>query len=173
MALLNLVLYPDDPLTQTAEPVEDFGPELAAFARDMFESMVAYEGCGLAAPQVGVAKRLFVLDDGEGHRMSLVNPEILDWDGSDVGEEGCLSLPDIYAPVERATRLRVRAFDPLGKKLEFDARDRLARIIQHESDHLEGVCFVDRLDILTRQDKLEEWATIRSRMSKALAGERR
>jgi len=90
-----------------------------------------------------------------------VNPEILDMEGNETVDEGCLSLTQIYAPVQRATRIRVRASDPSGNALDFEARDLLARIIQHETDHLYGRIFLDRVDILTRQAKLKEWEELR------------
>lgn len=163
MSILNLVLYPDDPLMKVAAPVETFGPELVLLAENMFETMHVHEGVGLAGPQVGLSKRILVCHEPEAdkERVCLVNPEIFDAEGEAVDEEGCLSFPEIYAPVSRATRIRVRAFDPAGKPLDFEARDFLARIIQHETDHLEGICFVDRLDILTRQATLHKWQEMR------------
>jgi peptide deformylase len=173
MSILNLTLYPDDPLTRVAEPVTEFGPELARLAKDMLETMYAHEGVGLAGPQVGLARRLFVLHEPDMEPLCLVNPEISELEGREEGEEGCLSLPRIYAPVPRATRLRVQAFDPYGKALDFEARDFLARIIQHELDHLNGVVFLDRLDILTRQAKLQEWEEVRAKLMTPLTGAKR
>lgn len=157
-------MYPDDPLTKVAEPYDAVGAEVKRLARDMFETMDAQDGVGLAGPQVGVARRIFVLREPEGDEMCLINPEIVESDGREEGEEGCLSLPRVYAMVPRATRIRVRALDLNGKELDFEARDFLARIIQHELDHLNGVIFLDRVDILTRQNKLGEWDEVRSRM---------
>lgn len=168
MAILDIVLYPDDPLTQEAEPVQDMGPALAELARDMLDTMYAYEGVGLAAPQVGVSKRIFVLREPEGEEMCLVNPEIIESDGRELGEEGCLSMPRVYAMVPRATRIHVRAFDQFGAPQEFEARDFLARIIQHEYDHIEGIMFPDRLDILTREAKLKEWEDVRPQLARDL-----
>lgn len=168
MSILNLVLYPDDPLRDVAEPFETIGPEVVQLARDMLETMTAYEGIGLAGPQVGLSQRILVLREPEGPEMCLVNPEILEAYGREEGEEGCLSLPRIYAEVPRAVRIRVRAFDAYGKLHEFEAEQLLARIIQHEIDHLDGIIFLDRLDVLTRQAKLAEWEEIRGRMMAAL-----
>ena len=161
MAVLHIVYYPDAPLTTRAEPVERFDEDLVVLAANMLETMQAYEGVGLAGPQVGQSKRIFVLQEPEGLEMCLVNPEIVESDGSEVGEEGCLSMPTIYAMVPRATRIRVRARDPEGNSLDFEATDFLARIIQHECDHLEGIMFPERLDIISRQAKYEEWAEAR------------
>jgi len=164
MSVLNVVLYPDDPLTKHSEPVDIFGPELAELASSMFETMYAFDGVGLAAPQVGLAKRLFVLQEPDGEKMCLVNPEIVEREGEEYGQEGCLSLPDIYVQVPRATRIGVRAHDVYGEPLEFEAHDFLARIIQHELDHLDGVIFLDRVDVLTQNAMLQEWQGIRARL---------
>ncbi|MBI2436052.1 MAG: peptide deformylase [Candidatus Hydrogenedentes bacterium] len=167
MAVLDLVLYPDHPLTVKAVPYESVGSELAQLAEDMLETMHAYAGVGLAGPQVGISKRIFVLCEPEGEPMCLINPEILEMEGCEEGEEGCLSMPQVFANVPRATRIRVRALNELGKPQEFEARDFLARIIQHEYDHLEGILFPDRLDIITREAKLQEWETVRKQLLEA------
>lgn len=164
MTVRRVVYYPDEPLTRVATPVESFGAKLERLVEDLFETMRAYEGVGLAAPQVGVSKRLFVLQEPEGEPMCLVNPEIVEREGREEGEEGCLSMPRVYAMVPRATRIGVRAQDVTGESLEFEAQDFLARVIQHELDHLEGVLFPERLDIITRQEKLEEWARVREQL---------
>jgi peptide deformylase len=164
---MDIVLYPDDPLTQVAAPVENFGPKLEKVAARMLETMYEHEGVGLAAPQVGLAQRFFVCHDLETDPLCLVNPEIIDMEGEAVADEGCLSIPQIYAPVQRGTRIRVRAQDPLGNDLDFEARDFLARIIQHEADHLDGRVFLDRVDILTRQSKLSEWEELRPNLESA------
>lgn len=163
MAVRDVLIYPEAPLTEVAAPVVKFGPELKQLASDMLETMDAYAGVGLAAPQIGVRRRLVVLCEPEGAPMCLVNPEIVEMDGKVYGEEGCLSLPELYANVGRATRIRVRALGLEGEPLDFDARDFLARIIQHECDHLEGKVFTDRLDALTRDAVLDEWDVIRER----------
>lgn len=172
MAIRNLVLYPDDPLTKVAEPYARIGKSVAKLAEDMFETMYAYDGVGLAGPQVGVSRRILVFDDREGAKMCLINPEIVETEGCQAGEEGCLSFPELYAPVNRAARVRVRAQDAEGAPLDFEASDFLARIIQHEIDHLDGVCFVDRLDVLTRQALLDEWDEVRARLTGASAPSR-
>lgn len=170
MSILNMVLYPDDPLLQVAEPIDKVGPEVVTLAHDMLDTMEAYEGIGLAGPQVGVPKRIFVLREPDGPKMCLINPEILESKGSEEGEEGCLSLPKVYAQVQRATWIKVRALDIQGKLHEFEAEDLLGRIIQHELDHLDGVVFLDRVDVVTRQAKLQEWEEVRGRMMAALGG---
>lgn len=164
MAVLDIVLYPDDPLTGVAEPYSEIGPEVAKLASDMLETTHAHQGVGLAGPQVGLLKQIVVVREPEKEPLCLVNAEIVESDGRELGEEGCLSLPHLFAMVPRATFIRVRGMDERGNPLDFEARDFLARVIQHELDHLKGVMFVDRLDVLTRQDKLEEWAAIRARL---------
>jgi len=162
MASKDIVLYPDSPLTKKAAPYKRVGPDVASFAAEMLEIMDAYDGVGLAAPQVGVSKRILVLREPEnGVELCLVNPEISETDGQDSMEEGCLSLPHVFAPVPRYTRLRVRGLNQNGKPVDFEAKDMLARIIQHEVDHLDGVVFLDRVDLLTRDSKMQEWQEIR------------
>jgi len=164
MSVLNMVLYPDDPLTQKAEPFDVFGPELVQLKEDMLETMHAYEGVGLAGPQIGISKRIFVMQEPEQEGLCLVNPEIVTSEGEQIGEEGCLSIPEIYSDVVRAERLIVRAFNEHGQAMNIEAEGYAARIILHEYDHLEGIVFLDRLDILTRQAKLAEWNEVRARV---------
>ena len=157
MSLLKVVYYPDHPLTKKAKPVTDFGPALQKFAEDMVETMFEFDGVGLAAPQVGVSKRFIAYCEPEGEPNCLVNPEIVEMEGREFGEEGCLSLPQLWASVPRATRVRMRAQDLDGNPLELEAEDFLARIFQHECDHLDGIVFPDRLDVFTREAVLKEW----------------
>lgn len=164
MAVLDVVYFPDAPLTQKAAPVTVFDKKLEELVQSMFETMHAYQGVGLAAPQVGLSKRVFVLQEPEGLEMCFVNPEIAELDGREEGEEGCLSMPGIYAMVPRATQLKIRAQDVQGEAFELDATNFLARIIQHENDHLDGVLFPERLDLITRQLALEEWAKVREEL---------
>jgi len=164
MAVKRILYYPDEPLTVKAKPVENFGAKHERLVEDLFETMRAYEGVGLAAPQVGVSKRVFVVQEPEGEPMCFVNPKILEAEGREEAEEGCLSMPRVYAQVPRATRLKVRAQDALGEEFEMEALDFLARIIQHESDHIDGILFPERLDIITRQEKLQEWAEVRAQL---------
>lgn len=169
MPVLDMVYYPDSPLTETARSVEKFDKKLSELAGNMLETMHAYQGVGLAAPQVGVSKRLFVCHEPEGEEMCLVNPVIFDAEGSEVGEEGCLSMPGLYAMVPRATSIRVEAQDLGGARIEFAAQDFLARIIQHETDHLDGILFPERLDIISRQGLYEDWNARRDELIAAAA----
>jgi len=171
MAIREVLLYPDERLARKAEPVTEFGSGLRRFAAEMMEAMDEFDGVGLAAPQVGESLRLFVLREPEKHfEMCLVNPEFDEGEGSETAEEGCLSVPQIYAPVRRFKRVRVRAQDLRGKPLDFYAEDLLARIVQHETDHLDGFVFLDRVDVMTRVAKTEEWKLVREQiLSGALA----
>jgi peptide deformylase len=148
-------IYGDPVLRQKAARVAAFDDELRQLVDDMRETMHAYRGVGLAANQVGVAQRVAVVDvpiDDDTHAVfTLVNPEIVSRSGSETGEEGCLSIPGIYDDVPRSLRLRVHAFDEHGTEYELEAEGYLARAIQHEIDHLDGVLFVDRLSPLKRQ----------------------
>jgi peptide deformylase len=149
-----IVKFPDPILQRPAEPVTEFGAELKALVDDMFESMYDAHGIGLAAPQIGVPKYVTVLDlsfqKNSEEKLVLVNPEIIFREGKQVGEEGCLSLPDIREKVSRAARVKVRAQDVNGDWQEHDAEEMLARAIQHEVDHLNGVLFIFRISALKR-----------------------
>ena len=153
MALLKILEYPDPRLRTKANPISDFGDSLQTQIDDMFETMYAAPGIGLAATQVDYHKQLFVLDISEKKDEPLVfiNPEIIDLRGVEEMEEGCLSFPGIYAKVERADSVTVKALDRHGKAFERDADELLAVCIQHELDHLKGKLFVDYLSALKRQ----------------------
>ncbi len=159
---MNIVLYPDAPLRDKASPVENFGPELTKLAEDMVVFMLDNDGVGLAGPQVGLSQQIVVMCEPESDPVCLVNPKIVETEGNAYAEEGCLSLPGLYAAVPRGTRIRVVAQDCDGKKYDFEAHDFLARIIQHECDHLQGVVFPERLDVLTRDALFTEWSEIRN-----------
>jgi peptide deformylase len=161
MALLPILEFPDPRLRTRAEPVAQVDSALRRLIDDMFETMYAAPGIGLAATQVNVHKRLLVIDVSEkrNERLALINPEILNREGVEETEEGCLSVPGIYDKVTRANRIRVRALDRDGKQIEFDADGLLAVCIQHEIDHLDGKLFVDYLSDLKRtriRKKLEK-----------------
>ncbi|NNF67127.1 MAG: peptide deformylase [Gammaproteobacteria bacterium] len=153
MNKLTILEFPDPRLRTRAKPVEQVDDELRGLVSAMFETMYAAPGIGLAATQVDVHKRLLVTDVSADKNapMCLINPEITERDGVIVTEEGCLSVPDIFAKVERSEQIRVRALDEHGNPQEFDADGLLAVCIQHEMDHLEGKLFVDYLSELKRQ----------------------
>lgn len=161
MARLPILEYPDPRLRIRAEPVTKFDTELKTLVADLFETMYAAPGLGLAATQVNVHKRLLVCDVGVDSKQPycLINPEIIRAEGTTNAEEGCLSVPEFYDFVDRAAVIRVRAFDPDGKPFELDAEGMLAVCIQHEMDHLDGKLFVDYLSELKRtriRKKLEK-----------------
>jgi peptide deformylase len=153
MARLPILEYPDPRLRIRAEPVTKFDIELKTLVADMFETMYAAPGIGLAATQVDVHQRILVCDVGVESKqpLCLINPEIIRAEGKTNAEEGCLSVPEFYDFIDRAAVIRVRAQDPDGKAFELDAEGMLAVCIQHEMDHLEGKLFVDYLSELKRE----------------------
>ncbi|KFN50815.1 hypothetical protein N790_04970 [Arenimonas malthae CC-JY-1] len=153
MAKLPILEFPDPRLRTVAKPVGQVDDALRTLVDDMFETMYAAPGIGLAATQVDVHVRLLVLDVSEdkSRPMVFINPEILSADGHQVYQEGCLSVPGIYADVKRANQVRVRALDRNGEVFELDADGLLAVCIQHEMDHLAGKVFVDYLSPLKRE----------------------
>jgi peptide deformylase len=136
--------------------IANFDADLQRLIDDMFETMYAAEGIGLAAPQIGHAARLAIVDV-EKNPIVLINPEIVSEEGNDRAEEGCLSIPDIYGDVDRATTIRVRALDRTGGPFETEVSGLLARAIQHEIDHLHGKLFIDYLSFLKRRNALAKW----------------
>lgn len=172
MALLPILEFPDPRLRTRAQPVEAVDASLRKLIDDMFETMYAAPGIGLAATQVNVHKRVIVIDVSEtrDQPLVLINPEILERQGLEEMEEGCLSVPGIYDKVTRAERVRVRTLDRDGKAQEFDADGLLAVCIQHEIDHLDGKLFVDYLSDLKRtriRKKLEKERKDRGASSRA------
>jgi peptide deformylase len=153
MAILNILNYPDERLRIQARPVEQFDARLHQQIDDMFETMYAAPGIGLAATQVDYHQRLIVIDVSEdkSQPLVLINPEITEKDGIQQIDEGCLSVPGIYEPVERAEHIRLKAQDKHGQPFEMEAEGLLAVCIQHEMDHLQGKLFVDYLSQLKRQ----------------------
>lgn len=157
--LLPIRTYPDPILKQKAEPVSDFGPATQKFFDDMIHTMHVEDGVGLAAPQVGVSKRVLIAcptaKKGEEH--VIVNPEIYETSGSEFGQEGCLSFPGVNAEVLRAKKIKVRYQDRHGKHHDSEITDFFARVIQHEMDHLEGILLIDRIGFNQRQKLLKEY----------------
>jgi peptide deformylase len=155
MALLEIVKWPNPVLDTPADPVTEFDEKLHRLVNDMFETMYAAPGVGLAAVQVGVAKRLFVMDCSGGkdpdEQIVLVNPEVLAAEGDQNGEEGCLSFPGIYTPVERSLRAVVRAQDIHGNEFEIDGQELTARCMLHETDHCDGIVFLDKMSSIKRE----------------------
>jgi peptide deformylase len=161
MAQLQILEFPDPRLRARAQPVTQVDAALRTLIDDMFETMYAAPGIGLAATQVNVAKRVLVIDLSEkrDQPLALINPEVLERSGVEETEEGCLSVPGYFDKVTRAEKIRVRALDRDGKQIEFAAEGLLAVCIQHEIDHLDGKLFVDYLSELKRtriRKKLEK-----------------
>ena len=155
MALRPVRIYGDPVLRQKAREIREFDDSLRALVTDLYETMHAYQGVGLAANQVGVAQRVFVVDvpqeDGTHVRFAAVNPVLSERKGKQVDEEGCLSMPGITEDVSRALTVRLRAFDEHGQPFDRVVEGFLARAVQHETDHLDGVLFTDRLSPLKKQ----------------------
>jgi len=164
MARLEVRLLGDPVLRTEAEPVESVDAELRRLAADMFETMYAEEGVGLAAPQVGISKRLIVIDaqSEDVKPFALVNPEVVESsEDTDRGEEGCLSVPGVKELVERPLRVTVEATDLEGRSVRMEAEGLLGRILQHEVDHLDGILFFDRVSPLKRKMLLKKWEKVR------------
>ena len=155
-----IVKFPDPVLQKPAEPVTVFDDELRKLVDDMFTSMYDAQGIGLAAPQIGISKRLTVIDlsfqKKPEDKIVLINPEVIEIKGKQVEEEGCLSLPEIRDRVVRAAEVKVRAQDADGKPIEVEGTELLARAIQHEIDHLDGILFIFRLSRLKRDLQLRK-----------------
>ena len=160
MATLQILEYPDPRLRKQAVPVETVDGEIRRLVEDMLETMYAAPGIGLAATQVDTHKRVLVMDVSEGKDdpQCFINPVILEQEGSEICEEGCLSVPEVTANVERAEKIKVQALDRSGASFQLDADGLLAVCIQHEMDHLEGKLFIDYLSELKRQ-RLKKKAT--------------
>ena len=151
---LEIVKYGDPVLTKRAEEVSEFDKELHKLIDDMFETMYAAPGVGLAAPQVGILKRLFVMDCSSGknprQKIALINPVIELEEGDQTGDEGCLSFPGIFVQVKRPQRVIVRAHDINGSEYKLDVMDLEARCVEHETDHLDGELFIEYLSPLKK-----------------------
>ena len=155
MALLEIVKWPNPILDAPADPVTVFDDKLKKLVNDMFETMYSAPGVGLAAVQVGISKRLFVMDCSGGkdpaQRLVLINPEVLAAEGDQNGEEGCLSFPGIFTPVERSLRAVVLAQDVNGNEFEIDDMELTARCMLHETDHCDGIVFLDKMSPIKRE----------------------
>ena len=152
--ILNVVKYGDPVLTKRAEEVVEFDAKLRKLVDDMFETMYGAPGVGLAAPQVGILKRLFVMDCSSGkdkkQKVVLINPVIETEEGEQIGDEGCLSFPGVFLEIKRPQRVVVRALDIDGSEMSLDVMDLQARCVSHETDHLDGELFINYLSPLKR-----------------------
>lgn len=153
--ILEIKTFPSEILRKKSVDVTEFNEELHTLLDNMFETMYDSKGLGLAAPQVGISKRLFVLDDMSGpenkNPMEIINPVFIEKNGEIFEEEGCLSIPGEYACVKRYMNVKVKYQDRYGNEKVVDATDRLSRILQHESDHLDGTLFIDKLPNTKRE----------------------
>jgi len=162
--MLEIVTYPNKILKQISKPVERFDSELHKLLDNMYDTMKANNGVGLAAIQVAVPLRALIIDigDEEGKQspetlIEVINPEFLTWDGTIKDTEGCLSVPDYFDEVERYANVKVKFFDRFGKEHIMDADGLLSVAFQHETDHLDGHLFVERLDYIKRKKFEKEW----------------
>ncbi|MEN2985215.1 MAG: peptide deformylase [Thermodesulfovibrionaceae bacterium] len=155
MAVLEIRKYPDEILKKVAEPVTKINGELQKLIDDMIETMYASNGVGLAAPQVGVLKRVIVVDTSARQKnqslLVLINPEIVNYEGEVLSEEGCLSVPGFTTKLNRKEKIYIKAFDRKGKPIEIEADGLLSRALQHEIDHLNGILIIDRLSPLKKE----------------------
>ena len=155
MALLEIVKYPAPVLLTVGKPVEKFDEKLKKLVNDMFETMYEAKGVGLAAPQVNLSQRLFVMDCSGGEdaaqKIAVINPEIVAQEGEQLGDEGCLSFPGIYQKIQRNMRTVLRYQDVSGNWQELDGTELTARCILHETDHCDGIVFLDRMTVLKRE----------------------
>jgi len=164
MAILDVVTYPNKVLKKISKPVENYDRDLHKLLDDMYETMIAKNGVGLAAIQVAVPIRALLIDigDEEGKQsketlIEVINPEFLTWDGSQKDTEGCLSVPEYFDEVERYKQVKVKFFDRFGKEHIMDADGLLSVAFQHETDHLDGHLFIERLDYIKRKKFEKEW----------------
>ncbi|ALV20941.1 MAG: peptide deformylase [Carnobacterium sp.] len=158
MAVLPIVKYPEPILTKAAREVVEITDEILQLMDDMYETMVASDGIGIAAPQVNRSLRIALVEvDEETGLFEMINPEIITASGKNVDVEGCLSFPEIYGTVERADNIVIRYFDREGEAYEVEAEDYLARVFQHELEHLDGKLFTDKIIQKIQPEELETY----------------
>ncbi len=171
MAIRDIVLYPDDVLETECDPVDEVDDSIRELVDDMVETMYDARGVGLAAPQIGITKRITVIDptagEEDGNLHVFINPEIVEAEGHLSWEEGCLSIPGVYEDVDRAANIKVRALDRSGEPFELEASELLAVCIQHEIDHLDGVLFLDHLSRLKRRIVVKKYKKHLKKMQRA------
>jgi len=161
---MEIITYPNKILKQVSKPVERFDDELHKLLDDMYDIMIKHQGVGLAGIQVAIPRRVLIIDIGneEGNQskdtlIEVINPEFLEWNGTIKDTEGCLSVPDYFDEVERFANVKVKFFDRYGKEQIMDAEGLLSVAFQHETDHLDGHLFVERLDYIKRKKFEKEW----------------
>lgn len=156
MAVRKVVIHPAEILEQNCEPVVKFDKKLAKILDDMYDTMIEYDGVGLAAPQIGLNARIAIVDiDDELGTIEMINPQILETSGEQTGPEGCLSFPGLFGEVTRPNFVKIEAFDRKGRKYILEAEEFLARAIQHEMDHLDGVLFTSKVIRYLEEDELK------------------
>ncbi|WP_457567369.1 peptide deformylase [Desulfurobacterium sp.] len=164
---MEIKIYPDEVLKKKAEKVKEFNQEIRDIVNQMFETMYKRGGLGLAGNQVGVLKRIVVIDLESGkerqgqNKIVLINPEILEMEGEQLNQEGCLSLPGLYKKVKRAAYVKVKAQNADGEDFTIEGEDLLARALQHEIDHLNGIVFIDRLSPLQKRLALQRYKKLK------------
>lgn len=152
-----VIIHPNEKLRQPCEPITTITDELVKLLDDMYETMVAHDGIGIAAPQVGKAIQVAIVELDGDERFEMINPVILEKKGSSIDVEGCLSIPHIYGTVERAEEITVRYYDREGDEMEVEAYGYLARAMQHEIDHLNGILFTDHMIQQIPEEELDKY----------------
>ncbi|MEY2191280.1 peptide deformylase [Neobacillus sp. BF23-41] len=156
MPILKVINYPAEILEQTCKPVIKFDKKLAKILDNMYDTMIEYDGVGLAAPQIGLEARIAIVDiDDELGTIEMINPVILETSGEQTGPEGCLSFPGLFGEVTRPNFVKIEAFDRKGRKYTLEAEEFLARAIQHEIDHLDGILFTSKVTRYLEEDELK------------------
>lgn len=156
MAIQNIVIYPAEILEKKCKPVTRFDKKLAKLLEDMYDTMIEHDGVGLAAPQIGLDEKIAIVDiDDEMGTIEMINPKILKTSGEQTGPEGCLSFPNLFGEVTRPYYVKIEAYDRKGRKYMLEAEDFLARAIQHEIDHLEGILFTTKVSRYLEEEELK------------------
>ncbi|MFL6556632.1 MAG: peptide deformylase, partial [Bacillus sp. (in: firmicutes)] len=156
MPILKVINYPAEILEQTCKPVIKFDKKLAKILDNMYDTMIEFDGVGLAAPQIGLDARISIVDiDDELGTIEMINPVILETSGEQTGPEGCLSFPGLFGEVTRPNFVKIEAFDRKGRKYTLEAEEFLARAIQHEIDHLDGILFTSKVTRYLEEDELK------------------
>ncbi|MDF2039654.1 peptide deformylase [Cytobacillus oceanisediminis] len=156
MAVKKIVTYPAEILETECEPVKVFDKKLGKLLNDMYDTMIEFDGVGLAAPQIGLGRQIAIVDiDDDFGTIEMINPEILETNGEQTGPEGCLSFPGLYGEVTRPEYVKIKAQDRKGKYFTLEAEDFLARAILHEIDHLHGVLFTSKVTRYLNEEELE------------------
>jgi peptide deformylase len=170
MAILDVVYFGDPRLEKVSEPISEVTPEIRKLARDMFETMYYTSGVGLSAPQIGVNKRLLVIDVSGGEdrskQLTVINPVVIETNGSQTGREGCLSFPGLFASVTRPNFVKIRGLNLDGKEVEVEGSELLARALLHEIDHLDGILYIQRMKKSDREVIVRKMKKIKSQIDK-------